>query len=104
MSVLRAGAGSFGEVAVIHGTDAGVEGGRRAGASIVAGVLTGPHPARRLRSAGATHILESVAELPALPLAGDAAMRSGVAASENGDSGRIDVPAQVPFERRTSER
>jgi phosphonatase-like hydrolase len=134
MSVLRSGAGSVGEVAVIHGTAPGVEGGRRSGASIVAGVLTGPHPARRLRSAGATHILDSVAELPALLLAGDAAFRPDVATSENGDSGRrkpaqpestaadstapasaesgsaeasrpnIDVPAQAPFERRTSGR
>jgi phosphoglycolate phosphatase len=122
MSVLRTGAGSVGEVAVIDDNAAGVEGGRRSGASIVAGVLTGPHPARRLRSAGSTHILESVAELPALVLAGDAAVWPDVAASENGISGRmkpaepessesaqasgpsIDVPAQAPFERRTSER
>jgi phosphoglycolate phosphatase len=122
MAVLRTGAGSVAEVAVIDDNGAGVEGGRRSGASIVAGVLTGPHPARRLRSAGATHILESVAELPALVLAGDAAYRRDVAGGENGISGRlksaereppesaqangpsIDVPAQVPFERRTSER
>jgi phosphoglycolate phosphatase len=122
MSVLRSGAGSVGEVAVIDDNAAGVEGGHRSGASIVAGVLTGPHPARRLRSAGSTHILESVAELPALVLAGDAAVWPDVAASENGISGRmkpaepessesaqangpsIDVPAQVPFERRSSER
>jgi phosphoglycolate phosphatase len=128
MSVLRTGAGSVGEVAVINGTGAGMEGGRRSGASIVAGVLTGPHPARRLRSAGATHVLESIAELPALLLAGDAAVRPNEAASQNGDSGRlksagpesavsaqsaqsaqatgpsIDVPAQAPFARRTSER
>jgi phosphoglycolate phosphatase len=122
MSMLQTGAGSVGEVAVVDDNGAGVEGGRRAGASIVAGVLTGPHPARRLRSAGATHILESVAELPALVAAGDAAYQPDVAGAENGSSGRmkpaqpepprsaqangpsIDVPAQVPFERRTSER
>jgi phosphoglycolate phosphatase len=122
MSVLRTGADCVGEVAVIDDNGAGVEGGRRSGASIVAGVLTGPHPARRLRSAGATHILESVAELPALVLADGAAFRPNVGANENGISGRmkpaepeppesaqangpsVDVPAQVPFDRRTSER
>jgi phosphoglycolate phosphatase len=126
MSVLRTGTGSVGEVAVVHGTGAGVEGGRRSGASIVAGVLTGPHPTRRLRSAGATHILESIADLPGLMHAGDAAFRPDSSASvQNGNSGRmkpvrpetveaaepepnttnpasIDVPAQVSFGRRTS--
>jgi phosphoglycolate phosphatase len=119
MSVLRSGAGSVGEVAVVDDNAAGVEGGLRSGAGIVAGVLTGPHPARRLRSAGAMHILESAAELPALVLAGDDALRANVAASKNGTSGRtkpaesepsesarangpsIDVPAQAPFEGRT---
>jgi phosphonatase-like hydrolase len=124
MSVLRTGTGSVGEVAVIHGTGAGVEGGSRSGASIVAGVLTGPHPARRLRSAGATHVLESIADLPRLVHPGDAAFGPDVSAcSENGDAGQmkpaepetaqpdepeptqasaasIDVPAQAPFGRR----
>jgi phosphoglycolate phosphatase len=119
MSMLRTGAGSVGEVAVIDDNGAGVEGGQRSGASIVAGVLTGPHPARRLRSAGATHILESIAELPGLVVADDSAYRADVAGGENGIPGRIkpagpepaqasgpsiDVPAQAPFERRTSER
>ncbi len=40
--------------------------GSRAGASVVAGVLTGAHDADRLRADGATHVLASVAELPAL--------------------------------------
>jgi phosphoglycolate phosphatase len=44
--------------------------GRRAGASIVAGVLTGAHDGTALTAAGATHVLETVADLPAL-LAGD---------------------------------
>jgi phosphoglycolate phosphatase len=90
MSVLRTGAGSVGEVAVIHGTGAGMEGGRRAGAGIVVGVLTGPHSVRRLRSAGATDILESIADLPGLVLVRDAAFRPDVpAASQNGDGGRM---------------
>ena len=40
--------------------------GRRAGASIVAGVRTGAHDEQRLRAAGATHVIDSVADLPAL--------------------------------------
>lgn len=117
MSVLRTGTWSVGEVAVIHGTGAGVEGGRRSGASIVAGVLTGPHSAQRLRAAGATHILKSIVDLPGIVQAGDAAVRRDTpTASDNGDTGRmkpaergtvqanpasVDVPAQAPFEGRS---
>ena len=120
MSVLRTGTWSVGEVAVIHGTGAGVEGGRRSGATIVAGVLTGPHSAQRLRSAGASHILKSIADVPGIVQAGDVAGRpDGPSASDNGDAGRakprerrtvqanpasVDVPAQAPFEGRTMGR
>lgn len=40
--------------------------GVRAGAGIVAGVLTGAHDTDRLTAGGATHVLGSVAELPGL--------------------------------------
>ncbi|MGO4463163.1 phosphonatase-like hydrolase [Streptomyces sp. M-16] len=40
--------------------------GNRAGAGIVAGVLTGAHDRAALTGAGATHVLASIAELPAL--------------------------------------
>ncbi|MFE3766531.1 phosphonatase-like hydrolase [Streptomyces sp. NPDC059104] len=40
--------------------------GNRAGAGIVAGVLTGAHDRAALTGAGATHVLGSIAELPAL--------------------------------------
>jgi phosphoglycolate phosphatase len=43
-----------------------VAAGRRAGARIVAGVRTGPHTPARMRAAGATDLIESVAELPDL--------------------------------------
>ena len=119
-SVLQTGTGSVGEVAVIHGTGAGVESGRRSGASIVAGVLTGPHPAERLRSAGATHVLESIADLPGLLHADDAAFRPDLSASARtvtpaecirlglrqlrpqptrANPASIDVPAQASFGR-----
>ncbi|GLW00223.1 putative haloacid dehalogenase-like hydrolase [Streptomyces lavendulae subsp. lavendulae] len=40
--------------------------GNRAGAGIVAGVLTGAHDRAALTGAGATHVLAGIAELPAL--------------------------------------
>jgi phosphoglycolate phosphatase len=65
-AMLRAGVGDVRETAVIHATAAGVECGRRAGAGLVVGVQSGPHPASRLRAAGATRVIDSVAELPGL--------------------------------------
>lgn len=62
-AMLRVGVADVREVAVVNDTSAGVECGRRAGASVTVGVLTGPHPGARLRQAGATHILDSVADL-----------------------------------------
>jgi phosphoglycolate phosphatase len=55
-------------IAVCGDTDADMVSGRRAGASIVAGVLTGAHDKDRLVRAGATHMLASVADLPDLVL------------------------------------
>ncbi|WP_327162226.1 phosphonatase-like hydrolase [Streptomyces zaomyceticus] len=46
--------------------------GVRAGAGTVAGVLTGAHDGAALRAHGATHVLASVAELPALIRESDA--------------------------------
>lgn len=64
---LRTGAAdAVGQVAVVGDTSYDVLSGLRAGAGLVAGVLTGAHDAQALRSAGATHVLDSVAELPRL--------------------------------------
>ncbi|MGB8938912.1 MAG: phosphonatase-like hydrolase [Streptomyces sp.] len=54
------------QVAVAGDTAYDMLSGVRAGASVVAGVLTGAHDDGALRAAGATHVLGSVAELPAL--------------------------------------
>jgi phosphoglycolate phosphatase len=94
-ALLRTGTEAIAEVAVINSTGAGMDSGRRSGASIVAGVLTGPHSAARLRAAGATHILGSIADVPALLLAGDGAGPHSYPPS-------VDVPAQARPERRTS--
>lgn len=65
-AVLRTGAPSVRQVAVAGDTASDVRAGLAAGAGLVAGVLTGAHDAQRLGAAGAHHVLESVAELPAL--------------------------------------
>ncbi|MGW0902645.1 phosphonatase-like hydrolase [Streptomyces sp. NPDC002853] len=54
------------QVAVVGDTAYDMLSGVRSGASVVAGVLTGAHDDGTLRSAGATHVLASVAELPAV--------------------------------------
>ncbi|MFG2554988.1 phosphonatase-like hydrolase [Streptomyces sp. NPDC048581] len=52
------------QVAVVGDTSYDMLSGVRAGAGVVAGVLTGAHDAEALRAAGASHVLGSVAELP----------------------------------------
>ncbi len=65
-AVLRLEVDDVASVAVAGDTAADMISGRRAGASIVAGVLTGSDGRERLEDAGATHVIASVAELPAL--------------------------------------
>jgi phosphoglycolate phosphatase-like HAD superfamily hydrolase len=48
--------------------------GHRAGASIVAGVLTGAHDRTQLEAAGATDVLASISDLPDLILRTTAAV------------------------------
>ncbi|GAB2715809.1 phosphonatase-like hydrolase [Kitasatospora kifunensis] len=65
-ALLRTETDSVRQVAVVGDTGYDMLTGTRAGASVVAGVLTGAHQAERLRADGATHVLASIAELPAL--------------------------------------
>jgi phosphonatase-like hydrolase len=65
-AMLRLGVQDVREAAYVGTTASGVMCGKRAGAGIVAGVLTGGHTRDRLRSAGATHLISEIAELPAL--------------------------------------
>jgi phosphoglycolate phosphatase len=102
-AMLRLGVDDVRETVVVHSTESGVISGRRAGAGMVAAVLTGTHPSAKLRKAGATHVLASVADLPAV-LGGDA--EPGLAASrvrqqrtapEDGDREvRVGRPASEP--------
>ncbi|WP_405508597.1 phosphonatase-like hydrolase [Streptomyces purpurascens] len=52
------------QIAVVGDTSFDMLTGVRAGAGVVAGVLTGAHDADALRAAGARHVLDSVADLP----------------------------------------
>ncbi|MFF4542800.1 phosphonatase-like hydrolase [Streptomyces sp. NPDC001435] len=52
------------QIAVVGDTSYDMLSGVRAGAGVVAGVLTGAHGADALRTAGATHVLDSVGGLP----------------------------------------
>ncbi|TDD90757.1 HAD family hydrolase [Actinomadura rubrisoli] len=70
MAALRLGADDVRHIAVCGDTANDMLSGRRSGASIVAGVLTGAHDRPRLLAAGATHVLPSVAALPDLILSG----------------------------------
>jgi len=63
-AVLRLGIDDVAEVAVVGDTAADVISGRRAGSRCVVGVLSGTDTADRLRDAGATHLIGSIADLP----------------------------------------
>lgn len=65
-AMLRLGVGDVGEAGYAGSTASGIRCARRAGAGIVAGVLTGGHTRERLRAAGATHFITGIGEFPAL--------------------------------------
>ncbi|AMY54923.1 phosphonatase-like hydrolase [Rhodococcus fascians] len=65
-ALLRTGAPSVQSMVVIGDTTSDITSGLRSGARAVVGVLTGAHDGNQLRSAGATHILDSVAQLPSV--------------------------------------
>ncbi|MFD7983331.1 phosphonatase-like hydrolase [Kitasatospora indigofera] len=68
-ALLRTGTDAVQQVAVVGDTGYDMLTGRHAGAGVVAGVLTGAHREDRLLAGGATHLLPSIAGLPALLLA-----------------------------------
>ena len=65
-ALLRLGAGDVRDVAVVTASESGVLAARRAGAGLVIGVLSDAGGGSRLGRAGATHLLEDIAELPDL--------------------------------------
>ncbi len=62
-AVIRLGIDDVREVAVVGDTSSDLWSGHRAGASVIAGVLSGAHGVDELATAPHTHILDSVAEL-----------------------------------------
>jgi phosphoglycolate phosphatase-like HAD superfamily hydrolase len=68
---LRLGGGAVSELAVVGDTPSDIGSGRRAGAGLVAGVLTGRSSREELAEAKAAVILDSVAGLPAALGLGD---------------------------------
>ncbi|WP_197374196.1 phosphonatase-like hydrolase [Mycolicibacterium baixiangningiae] len=68
-ALMHAGVDDVRKVAVVGDTTSDIVCGLRAGALMVAGVLTGAHDEPTLRAAGAVHVLGSVATLPELLLA-----------------------------------
>jgi phosphoglycolate phosphatase len=91
-AMLRMGVGDVQETAYAGGTESGVLCGRRAGARIVAGVLTGGHTRDRLHRAGATHLLGSIAELPGV-LAEDGGVSHAALAAAPSSAPVIPPPA-----------
>jgi phosphoglycolate phosphatase len=66
VAALRLGIDDVRRIAVVGDTPLDIIAGRRAGAGVVAGVLTGATDRHALVDAGASHVLASVADLPAL--------------------------------------
>jgi phosphoglycolate phosphatase-like HAD superfamily hydrolase len=64
-AVIRLGIGDVASVAVVGASENAITAGRRAGAQTLVGI-PGDRAAQRLRTAGATHLINTIAELPAL--------------------------------------
>lgn len=97
-AMLRLGVRDVSDAVVAHGTESGVLCGKRSGAGIVAGVLTGIHTRDRLSRAGATHLLGSVAGLPDLlgaALGGAERSTSAATAGRAPGQAGLPVPAQA---------
>jgi phosphoglycolate phosphatase len=98
-AMLRLGVEDVRETAVAHDAESGILSGRRSGARIVAGVLTGAHSENRLQRAGATHLIPTVAHLPGLlHAAGDPAPSLAPDAPAAGTRS----PTQAPHESRSA--
>jgi len=116
-AMLRLGVEDVRAAAFAGSTASEVQCAKRAGAGVVAGVLTGGHTGDRLRTAGATDLIDGLAQLPGLVLGSSTARPAEPAAgSPAAASGESAVPSpapasaastaapgpQVPLERRNS--
>jgi hypothetical protein len=116
-AMLRLGVEDVQEAAFAGSTASEIRCARRAGAGVVAGVLTGGHTADRLRTAGATQLIDRIAQLPGLLGSDTAGRPNGLPAGSpavEADAPAAPPPApasaastavprpQVPLERRNS--
>jgi len=112
-AMLRLGVEDVRAAAFAGSTASEIECAKRAGAGVAAGVLTGGHTSERLRTAGATHLIDEIAQLPGLlesdtaratgPAAGSPAGEAGAAGASSPAPASAAVPRpQVPLERRNS--
>jgi phosphoglycolate phosphatase len=96
-AMLRLGVGDVQEAAYAGSTTSGIRCGKRSGARIVAGVLTGGHTQDRLREAGATHFITRITEFPALLAgAGTNVLVTGVAQARTPGTGIRPEAARRP--------
>jgi phosphoglycolate phosphatase len=106
LAMLRVGVGDVSELAMVTATGAGVECGRRAGASVSVGLLTGPHSVARLQAAGATRVIDSIADLPGVLAAAGGVGAGPVPGSAGnssepggrGSAARYAVPVNIPWQ------
>jgi phosphonatase-like hydrolase len=110
-AMLRLGVEDVRAAAFAGSTASEIQCAKRAGAGIIAGVLTGGHTGDRLRTAGATHLIDGIAQLPGLLRRGDTTRSTGPVASSPPAEAGAPSPApasaavprpQVPLERRNS--
>ncbi len=112
LAMLRVGVGDVRELAMVAATGAGVECGRRAGARVSVGLLTGPHSVARLQAAGATRVIDSIADLPGV-LAAAGGVGAGPVLGPTGSLGEsggrgsaasyampVNIPWQAPLQLR----
>jgi len=98
-AMLRLGVEDVRAAAFAGSTASEVECGKRAGAAVVAGVLTGGHTSDRLRSAGTTHLIDGITQLPGLLLGSSTV---GETASAVGDSAPTAAASSAPAAPRSS--
>jgi phosphonatase-like hydrolase len=108
-AMLRLGVEDVREAAFVGSTASEIQCGGRSGAGVVAGVLTGGHTSDRLRAAGATHLVDGIAQIPGLLLgsgrsgaAGHAATAGGALAASAPGTPVVPPPAQAPSVASTS--
>jgi len=103
-AMLRLGVEDVREAAFAGSTASEIQCGQRSGAGIVAGVLAAGHTSDRLRDAGATHLLDGMAQLPGLLLEsrtpgsarGDAAPAGGARAGAAPGAPAVSSPTRAP--------